>query len=253
MKIAILSPHRDDAAFSCCCLMLAALRARCAVTLVNVFTISDYAPFWLDAPETDRVAAVSAHRRAEDEAFIRALAAMAGVSAPMLHDLAWKDAPIRLGIDAEDVALASPPDEQYADLAQDLSWLAACDLVIAPLALGGHRDHCLVRQAASSAIEHGRLAFYEDLPYACYLPADADRSAGAPVELQACDLYLPDGDVDIKSRLARCYGSQIPLSEARRIQDYADSRAGAERYYMAPAILNDLQKALSDKACLKLV
>ena len=49
-------------------------------------------------------------------------------------------------------------------LAQRMSQLPTADLVFAPLGLGDHVDHQLVRQAAEVAYQR-RLRYYEDYPY----------------------------------------------------------------------------------------
>ena len=73
LKILVLSPHRDDAAFSLSIAITNWLTARHSVTVLNVFTRSRYAPF-SDAAfvhENDELSYVSAMRLREDEYFLR--------------------------------------------------------------------------------------------------------------------------------------------------------------------------------------
>ena len=69
----MLSPHRDDAAFSLAIAITNWLTARHTVTILNVFTRSRYAPY-SDAAfvhENDQLSYVSAIRLREDEHFLR--------------------------------------------------------------------------------------------------------------------------------------------------------------------------------------
>ena len=73
LKILVLSPHRDDAAFSLSIAITNWLTARHSVIVLNVFTRSRYAPF-SDAAfvhENDELSYVSAMRLREDEHFLR--------------------------------------------------------------------------------------------------------------------------------------------------------------------------------------
>ena len=73
LKILILSPHRDDAAFSLSIAITNWLTARHTVTILNVFTRSRHAPY-SDAGfvhENDELSYVSAMRLREDEHFVR--------------------------------------------------------------------------------------------------------------------------------------------------------------------------------------
>src|SRR6202453_2680197 len=108
MKILILSPHRDDAAFSLSIAITNWLNARHTVMLLNVFTRSRYAPY-PDAAfvhENDELSYVTAMRLREDELFLRRIKE----SLPKglknnLHmvDLNLKDAPIRLRIPLDEL------------------------------------------------------------------------------------------------------------------------------------------------------
>ena len=97
MKIVVLSPHRDDAAFSLSLSMSHWLAVGHSITLLNVFTRSLYAPY-SDAEsktESERLEYVSALRKREDQKF---LASLSGDI--QMIDLDVVDAPIRLECDA---------------------------------------------------------------------------------------------------------------------------------------------------------
>src|ERR1700744_1500430 len=109
LKILILSPHRDDAAFSLSIAITNWLVARHNVTIFNVFTRSRYAPY-SDAGfvhENDQISYVSAMRLREDELFVRRITEILPKGLKNnLHmvDLNLKDAPIRLRIPLEELS-----------------------------------------------------------------------------------------------------------------------------------------------------
>ncbi len=171
-----LSPHLDDALYSCGGLICRQRKAGEPVTVLNLCAgIPDYAglsPFareyhrqWGDLD--DMVAA----RRAEDR---RALAAL-GVEAIYLDTL---DSIYR-AVDGQpcypdERALFSGPRD--ADAALPGAWAArALELLpgggpvrfYAPLAIGGHVDHILARLAGLELAKAGQQVwFYEDFPHA---------------------------------------------------------------------------------------
>ena len=98
-SLVILSPHRDDAAFSTGTLLQVAAAAHLPVTILNIFTISAYAPFAEPGLSPE---AVTALRLAEDRAVIRHLSA-----ATSLRDLSLLDAPLRLEI-RDDQVVSGP-------------------------------------------------------------------------------------------------------------------------------------------------
>lgn len=244
LKIVVVSPHRDDAAF---CLGLAVdhwLRAGHKVTVLNCFTQSDYAPFSdvSSLHRNDRMSFVSAVRRREDVAWTK----LAG-TALQLNDLDLLDAPLRLGCAVDDVLTVEirPGDRAVARIAGALAKMArgatagTCAFAV-PLAVGGHIDHRVVRQAALDALADPAvpLAFYEDLPYAAR--PDADTSLGSVAaelerELEPC-FATPEpsqaGDaIRRKGKIAECYDSQIDSDDVARIAEFSANYGGRERFW----------------------
>ncbi len=230
-SVVILSPHRDDAAFSCGILMTLLIEHRVPVTILNVFTSSDYAPY---APIGTSAAAVTAMRRSEDEALVRRLGPGA-----KLHDLAELDAPLRLHISEFDVlAHPLPPtrfEEEVHRLVPRLGILADFDLVLLPLALGDHIDHKICREAGCLAAGSDRTAYYEDLPYAARLPADShviERHIASFKATLFKSAAIPGPHaITLKRELASLYPSQIAPEVAYEMSAYARSLGGAERIH----------------------
>ena len=191
MKILILSPHRDDAAFSLSLAITNWLTARHTVTILNVFTRSRFAPY-SDAAfvhENDELSYVSAMRLREDELFIRRIKE----SLPKGHknnlhmlDLNLKDAPIRLRIPLEAINTTpvNPADPSIEKIRKALTRhsnpppdKAPMQALVIPAALGNHIDHLTVREAAQPFTTQLPTAFYEDLPYATQPNAATDLEA----------------------------------------------------------------------------
>ena len=116
LKVLVVSPHRDDAAFSLTLSIDEWLRAGHSVIVMNCFTRSAYAPF-SDAPSihpNDRLTFVSALRQREDEAWRKQRQS----SQVDFHDLNLKDAPVRLRCPLEELSTweVSPSDKAFSGI-----------------------------------------------------------------------------------------------------------------------------------------
>ena len=242
MKTAVLSPHRDDAAFSLGLAVDIWLAQGRSVEIIDCFTRSAYAPF-SDASslhENDRRSFVTELRRREDEDWQRLCGR--GLS---LRDLKLKDAPLRLSCSSDEVcALPVRPEEKAAK--KICGAIQAFEGAIAlPLGWGGHVDHLTAREAALSALRGGEaLAFYEDLPYAARGNAGAIPQAVAELASRlgaAIEPFFagPETDIDIsiarKKRHALCYDSQIGSEDVDRIAEFCGRYQGRERLWATSA------------------
>lgn len=211
-----LSPHLDDAALSCGGHLLARVAAGDDVRVVNIFAgIPDYSHLstyarrqhakWGDP--TDPYAA----RRAEDEAALSTV----GITVDTWD---WLDAIYRppggpffynnhdevfgpIHPNERDTAprLAARCDALAADLS-DVTWYT-------PLAVGGHVDHRIVRDAGYLLHSHGHhVAFYEDFPYAARWQEVAEVLGQSRYTWQPT---LTPVDVEAKLHLIRAYSSQL--------------------------------------------
>jgi LmbE family N-acetylglucosaminyl deacetylase len=173
--LVVLSPHLDDAAFSCGGL-IARATARGGRVLVLSLCTADADPATLspyaralhqqwglgDAPY--------AARRAEDVASCAVLGAEwrhAGLQDAIYRRAAdgqplYPDAKALFGRPATDDQALGAAAAAIVGLAANLGG----GLLVAPLAIGGHVDHRLVRQAAERVGVGRRLVYYEDFPYA---------------------------------------------------------------------------------------
>ena len=242
LRVAIVSPHRDDAAFSCGLLIVALLRANCAVTVVNLFTQSSYAVTGCDVAleSADRTAVVSAERLAEDIRAMDTLHAAAKWKGSLtLQDFDWLDAPLRLNVETEQVLLAplapAELDSQVQSFAKQLLFLGEFDLVFSPLALGDHIDHRVSRDAVARVTAPDRLAFYQDLPYAARLSKVEllqQTAEALPTGMRTCALQIGFGG-PMKQDFALCYPSQILPDVAAEIAAYGVRQANKTPQYAA--------------------
>lgn len=108
-----------------------------------------------------------------------------------------------------------------------------------PLGIGGNVDHLLLREAAISLRETilswgGRIAFYEDLPYA----TEHQLPTKFIVEMKLIPT-LQEIDLEKKCASIRTYESQIDESVVRNIKHHAcslgDGQSAYERVWICPA------------------
>jgi LmbE family N-acetylglucosaminyl deacetylase len=188
-RLIVLSPHLDDAVLSCGALMNHA-RKETSITAVTFFTEGAEPPYtysarrYLHQTQDRHANSLFLARRAEDQAVLEG----AGISyvhvglteilfrrrtRPLLNGLPWASRlipelsylyptyrlhVIRGGILPDDVSTI----RRIREIIDHLSPTSST-LFLAPLAVGGHKDHMLVRTAAE--LSRQRVAYYSDFPY----------------------------------------------------------------------------------------
>lgn len=240
----VVSPHRDDAAFSVGLSIERWLLARHTVGVLNCFTQSDYAPY-SDAASlhaNDRTSFVSALRKREDAAWNKLLGGRV-----QFTDLDLLDAPLRLSCGVDEV-LSLPiraGDRAVARVAGAVAKLvrnasAQGLAIVLPLAVGGHIDHRVTRQAGIEGLAGSSLpvAFYEDLPYAARPEGTAtldDLIESLGIAVQPTIVSQPEGTPEAaaerKRRMAECYDAQIDTEVAAQIAEFSLRYAGGERLW----------------------
>ena len=226
VPLIVLAPHLDDAALSCGALMIHAARYT-SVTVVTFFTEAGQAPYTLSARRYLRqVGARNAQllyqqRRAEDRAALEPIGIKCvhvgltealfrrrphpgrrSLIARLLPEFEHTYPVYRMHITCGNVA-AADIGTLYAvrDVIQRLVG-SGPHIVLAPLGVGGHVDHVLVRSAAErSGI---RVVYYSDFPYNQRDPVyQAFIRREGLTETRWCDL------AEAKVELIRAYETQV--------------------------------------------
>ena len=220
-----LSPHLDDAALSQGGSIAAERQRGLEVRVLTVFSglpeldeLSEVArglhAQWSVGADPDAAREVVETRRGEDRLAMEAL----GVRSIYLdradciyrwrNDGRWRieeEADVFAGIEAED-------RELVASLAKMLDQIEGVDdetLVIAPLGVGRHCDHEIVR-AAAERWKPKCLRYYEDFPYVLH-PGQLSHTLG-PAECWEAELIrLDEGQITTRLRAACAYRSQVPF------------------------------------------
>ncbi len=206
-----LSPHLDDAAFSCGGTLFLLSRAGWRVVVATLFTrsVPDPTGFALACqldkglePHVDYMAL----RRNEDAAAMRSLGAEAvHVALPEAPHRGYESAAALCGRIVPDDGVAPARAAAVGDLIRD----HAPDLVLAPQAVGGHVDHVQVVNALDAAAPRVPVAWWTDFPYSLRLDTPARPFAARFDALAPVDVALTDAAHD--ARLAACcaYATQL--------------------------------------------
>ncbi len=207
--VLVLSPHLDDAAFSCGGTMARMADAGWRVVLATAFTRSVHpATGFALACQLDKGLPAEvdylALRRAEDEV----AADILGVA-----ELRWLDlpeAPHRgYGSAAALFGELGADDEVWRPLAamvDDLVQAVHPALVLGPQGLGAHVDHRQMIRAVQHAALHAPLAYYRDTPYAIRNP---DALPFVTTFEKALSVVDVGSGLDRKVAACCAYGSQV--------------------------------------------
>lgn len=237
MRIVVVSPHRDDAAFALTLAVGAWIEAGHKVSVLNCFSRSEEAPY-SDADSVhanDRMSFVTALRGREDEAWRRQYG-----SALTLVDLNMKDAPLRLHCPTDEVygLTVNPNDKALAKIQKAVEKLNPAAVVL-PLGLGGHIDHLTARQALVGVIQTPLpCAFYEEMPFAVEVEKIEEQAQEFGRELKTH--FVPiftsvpndaSAAVARKRRAIFCYDSQVGDAEVEKIAEFCKVYEGRERLW----------------------
>ncbi|MDB5193292.1 MAG: LmbE family protein [Segetibacter sp.] len=155
LKIFILSPHIDDAAFGLALTINELANNKIPVTIINCFTVTKWTAITVSNKEIN---AVSQLRKAEDHAFYKAIGNITIINLDLL------DAPLRNGYIFQNQPFQQNELELIAVLEQLLE-KHVDGLLFCPLAIGNHIDHAICRQAVIHLYKKLNVIFFEDLPY----------------------------------------------------------------------------------------
>ncbi|KMO39099.1 GlcNAc-PI de-N-acetylase [Methylobacterium variabile] len=238
-----LSPHLDDAAFSCGGTLAQLASGGWRVVMVTLLTASvpDPTGFALACqldkglgPDVDYMAL----RRDED----RAAAAALGLHPPV--HVALREAPHRGYASAPELFAETRPDDTLAD---DLGLLlarlmdeAVPDLLLAPQGVGGHVDHVQLVRALTALAPACPVLWWRDFPYTVRHPDPREPFRDAFAGLASLTVRLSPDEEAAKHAACAAYASQIgfqfggPAGLAERL-----SAEGAREHFRLAGTLPD--------------
>jgi LmbE family N-acetylglucosaminyl deacetylase len=156
MKITILSPHIDDAAFCLALTISKCVECKMEITIINCFTVTDWAIRFVAKNKNE----ISLMRKKEDELFYKSY------QFPIkIVNLDLLDAPLRNGFIFQERAFAEKEWQVVKELKKHLNDYED-GILFCPLAIGDHIDHAICRQAVIQLYRKIKVIFFEDLPYA---------------------------------------------------------------------------------------
>jgi len=251
MKVVVISPHRDDVAFSLSLAVAGWIEQGHDVDIACCFTRTAYAPLAHEVPAEIhmRIDWVSALRHGEDEGWAGIVRGL-GATNPhtrckgrlQLVDLNLRDAPLRLGVAVDRVCQTpSIVGDSAGEAIESYISSSGAEALVLPLAVGTHLDHVTARDAGVRVLgalgDSHACAFYEDLPYSAR-PGAADSiaaTAGAiPIELLCGLAGLADdaSEAEARKRSAiSCYQSQVSPEEMHAMAAFCRRYGGLERLW----------------------
>lgn len=205
LKVYILSPHIDDAAFGLTLTISKLINNKIPVTIINCFTVTR----WTGVFVSRDIEVVSRLRKEEDAEYNRLFH-----SQIKIINLDLLDAPLRNGY----IFQNQPFQQNELDLIEELGGLLEQHIVggtlLCPLAIGNHIDHAICREAVVKLYKKLNVIFFEDLPYAQRIGEDQLRrhihnlEEQLGVRLVNYTSGLENATID-KDKAIRVYKSQL--------------------------------------------
>ena len=240
--LVVLSPHLDDAVLSCGGRIATTTAAGGEAVVITVFTAEEppgsLNPFAAELRRRWKLPAgeVMARRKSEDLEACRRLGAEARhwEVPEALYRVDAGGAPLYRDV-AELYGTPVPADAGLVgELAARIATLSDAGRLLAPLAVGGHVDHRLLRAAAEAS---GRaMAYYEDFPYTEWKWLALARALGRASDWEPEVLALEPALLERRAQAIEAYLSQVPslfrtAGRLRRQLRRAARRAGGERVW----------------------
>jgi len=219
-RLLIMSPHSDDSAFS----IGGILAAKTAfhgwdIHQLTLFVRSIHAPY---APQHTTEEAITALRCREDDAFCM-------FHRIQLQRLEFKETLLRGYPSIPAIfAVKEPQDDPiYGAVCQAVDKaVSGFDAVLAPLGIGGHIEHIMVREACRQACNHA--LFYEDLPYAGdYSNPQLDGFVASVLPGALCRAFEIDSGLGIKAERLLAYASQVTARDLDKVIRHSFTRRSA--------------------------
>lgn len=240
LKIFILSPHIDDAAFCFTLNISRFVNANLPVTLINCFTLSAFTTIDCGVKGQEKVSVL---RKNEDLAYNKLFN-----SAINIINLDLLDAPLRNKY-IHQFNQFNPAELEIIEEISNFLEANADGIIFCPLALGNHIDHTICIEAVVQLYPNKQVLFYEDLPYTARVNQDEidnhlkNLEEKLNVKLESFTGGLSNSKID-KEQAIRVYKSQVNEEICTEIITYM-KHLGGERLWGEAAIIKQLKEALS--------
>ena len=239
MKVYILSPHIDDAAFGLTLTIGKLISKKIPVTIINCFTITK----WTGVFVSKDIKVVTQLRKQEDAVFNQ----LFNSSLNIIH-LDLLDAPLRNGY----IIQNKPFEQNEWQLVENLKSYLETNfdgLLFCPLGIGNHIDHAIAREAVLQLYKRIPVLFYEDLPYAFRITYEQIqrhvKDLEARLNVKLCnDINVFNNNLQEKEKAIRTYKSQVNEEIVSEITSHLKN-LGGERLWGEAANLNLLRTLFS--------
>ncbi|MBP7741018.1 PIG-L family deacetylase [Candidatus Woesebacteria bacterium] len=216
-KIAILSPHLDDAVLSLTDHILLWQKKGIDVTIITVFSSFSASKLTTDTSSYIQksgfktVKKFELARKKEDVTAMQLLKLHKKYIHLDFIDGGFREINLKPVYESYDELFSGKirDDDSYLQkidvTLQEL--LSGFSTIIAPIGIGNHADHIIVRNSAKIACRRKSLLFYADYPYALH-------KKNWSVKNCLYHLFTPKTTIDISSekrRILAAYSSQIPI------------------------------------------
>lgn len=179
-SVIIFSPHFDDAVLSAGSLISGLLDNQIPVTVITVFTeatsgiSSNSTRTILKRAGFENAKEYYEARKNEDLKALKKLGEEIKTVRLGYTDGAWRNGKNKPFYPNGQLVPVAPSDKDTIDLLKNgfYTYRDRANIILAPLAVGGHVDHKLVRNAAVETFKD--VIFYRDFPYSAYSGDDKD-------------------------------------------------------------------------------
>ena len=238
MKINILSPHIDDAAYSLALTISRCVNNQIPVTIINCFTVTKWAIRFVSKDVNE----VSLLRKKEDSECYKTYNASIDIinleltDAPLRNDYIFQSQPFQ-------------PDElKLVEIVKKKLEKSSDAILISPLGIGNHIDHAICKQAAVQLYRKMKVLFYEDLPYANRISETEifDQIKILEERLNVQLTHRTDGLKNCtinKEQLIRLYKTQINDEICSEIMSHMNNLSG-ERIWGEAHLLEEFSRPL---------
>lgn len=241
LKVFILSPHIDDAAFSLALTISKLAGNDVPITIINCFTITKWTAIHVENKEIETVSRL---RKNEDVQFYENISENIHII-----NLDLLDAPLRNGYIFQNQPFLQNEWELIETL-QKLLEQHVDGLLFCPLAIGNHIDHAIAKEAVLKLYRNIKVLFYEDLPYTFRINYEQTERHVKDVSerLHAkmiSDINVLSNHLINKEKAIKTYKSQINDEICLEITSYLNN-LGGERIWGEAENINLLKSILTN-------